>query len=180
MQCNKAGLKCGGYDAPRVFVVSTPDTRRPGYSLKAAATSPPPSALWHRIQRNQVSSSIANLWLLARPEDERRCIDLFWEAYFPTGRPIPPQAIRSYTCTWTETARKLYSEEESLRHALWANCLLVMGSRHGMKWMRKEASVLYGKALSGLRVALGSPQRSRRDALIATVKLLGMFEVCTS
>ncbi|KAK3370527.1 hypothetical protein B0H63DRAFT_422358 [Podospora didyma] len=177
LQCTKAGLKCGGYDAPRVFVVSTPDSRHPGYSLKATTTAPqPPSALWHRIQRNQVSGEIANLRLLARPEEQRRCIHLFWEAYFPSGQPIPLNLIRSYTCTWTETARKLYKEEESLRYALWANCLLVTGNQYGATWMVKEASILYGKALSGLRASLESSQGAKRSALIATVKLLGMFE----
>lgn len=94
------------------------------------------------------------------------------------GRPIPISASRSYTCTWTETARKLYREDDSLRHALWANCLLVTGRRHGAIWMLKEGSRLYGKALAGLRESLGMLQGARRDTLIATVKLLSMFEVC--
>ena len=160
--------------------MSTPKTRYPGYTLRATAASKPQSALWHRIQRNQVSSSITNLWLLARPEDERRCIDLFWEAYFPSGRPIPRKSIRSYTCTWTEMAQRFYREEESLRHASWANCLLATGSKHGVTWMIKEASVLYGKALSGLRASLASSQVAKTCALIATVKFLAIFEVCST
>ena len=89
-------------------------------------------------------------------------------------------ASRSYTCTWTETARKLYREDDSLRHALWANCLLVTGRRHGAVWMLKEGSRLYGKALADLRKSLGMLQGARRDTLIATVKLLSMFEVMRS
>jgi hypothetical protein len=115
--------------------------------------------------------------LLVRPEDERRWIDLFWEAYFPSGRPIPTSASRSYTCTWTETARKSYSEDDSLRYALWANCLLMTGRRHGAVWMLREGSKLYGQALAYLRRSLEMSHGARRDALIATVKLLSLFEV---
>ncbi|KAK0623982.1 hypothetical protein B0T14DRAFT_191973 [Immersiella caudata] len=174
-QCSKAGLQCGSYEPPRVFVVSTPESRYPGYSLKATASPQSPSPLWDRIQHNQFSSELTNLRLLVRPEQEKRCIDLFWEAYFPSGRPIPENAIRSYTCTWTETAQKSYRDEKCLRHAVWANCLLVTGSRHSTEWMVKEASIWYGEALLELRVSLGRP-RGARGALIATVKLLGMFE----
>lgn len=169
-------MACAGYDTQRVFVVSTPSSRRSGYSVPVAPHTSGSS--WQRIQRNQMSSEITNLHLLARPEEERRCIDLFWEVYFPSGRPIPISASRSYTCTWTETARNLYREDNSLRHALWANCLLVTGIRHGAVWMPKEGLNLYGKALADLRKSLGVLQGARRDTLIATVKLLGMFEVC--
>jgi hypothetical protein len=37
---------------------------------------------------------------------------------------------------------------------------------------------MYGKALVGLRRSLGVSSGPRRDASIATVKLLSMFEVC--
>ena len=163
--------------------MSTPRTRHPGYSLRAAAAaSQPPSDLWHRIHHHggQISSETTSLQLLARPEDERRCIASFWEAYFPDGRPIPAGAVRSYTCTWTETARKLFGEEECLRHALWANCLLVTGNREGVEWMLKKAAVMYGKALSGLRASLGTAHGARRNSVVATVKLLEVFEVCGS
>ncbi|KAK4155283.1 Sterigmatocystin biosynthesis regulatory protein [Chaetomidium leptoderma] len=169
-QCQKAGLDCAGYDAPRVFVVSTPSRRHAGYSVSAAAS--------HTTQNQLSSSNVTNtnLRLLSRPEDERRCIDVFWEAYYPSGRPIPVSAWRSYMCAWTETARKLYREDDSLRYALWANCLLITGRRHGEEWMLREGSKVYGKALVDLRRSLGVSHRAKGDALIATVKLLSMFE----
>jgi hypothetical protein len=124
-----------------------------------------------------VAGDITNLHLLARPEYERRCIDLFWEAYFPSGRPLPEAVSRSYTCAWTEAARKLYREDDSLRYALWANCLLMTGRRHGTVWMLREGPKMYGRALADLRKSLGRSQGAKRDASIATVKLLSMFEV---
>ena len=47
--------------------------------------------------------------------------------------------------------------------------------------MLREAKRCYGMALVGLRRSLGrSMHRTRGDAVeVATVKLLGMFEVCT-
>jgi hypothetical protein len=119
----------------------------------------------------------AGLRLLAQPEQERRCVNVFWEAYFPCGQPIPSSASRSYTCSWTDTAQKLYADDDALRHALWANCLLTIGRHHGTLWMLKEAQELYGRALAGVRRQLGTPGGARRDSLIATVKLLSMFEV---
>ena len=155
--------------------MSTPSSRRSGYSVPVAPYSS--GSLRQSIHRNQSSIDTTHFRLLARPEDERRWIDLFWEAYFPSGRPIPTSASRSYTCTWTETARKLYSEDDSLRYALWTNCLLMTGRRHGAVWMLREGSKLYGQALTYLRRSLEMSHGARRDALIATVKLLSLFEV---
>lgn len=126
-----------------------------------------------------MSTETTNLWLLARPEDERRCIDIFWEAFFPSGSPITTDAVRSYTCTWTESARKLYTEDPSLRFSLWANCLLLTGKRHRTTWMLKESLRSYGKALTCLRSSLSMTHAPKRTSLIAAVKLLNMFEVCT-
>jgi len=168
-------LRCGGYDKQPVFVVSTPDTRRAAYSVSINPHTSESS--WQRDRRSQLSTEDTSLRLLARPEDERRCINLFWEAFFPSGSPITTSAIRSYTCTWTESARKLSTEDDSLRYSLWANCLLVMGKRHGTPWMLRESSRSYGKALACLKRSLSMPPLSKRDSLIATVKLLNMFEV---
>lgn len=174
-QCKKAGLLCPGYDAPLTFVVSTPTHRDASY--RAPSSPPTPSGLWDRIQQNQVSSSITNSNLLARPEDEQRCFHLFWEAYFPSGRPIPPTAARSYTCTWTETALMTYRGDDALGYALWANCLLLIGKRHDTEWMIRQAPLAYGKALTSLRRCLATSGGIRGQAVIATVKLLSMFEV---
>lgn len=157
--------------------MSTPRSRRVGYS--AATASRATGSPWQRNSCSEIASDVTNFRLLGRPEYERRCIDLFWEAYFPSGRPLPASVSRSYTCTWTQTARKLYGEDDSLRYALWANCLLLTGRRHGTVWMFKEASRLYGKALVHLRRALRIPNGAMRDTSIATVKLLAMFEVCS-
>ncbi|EAQ93566.1 predicted protein [Chaetomium globosum CBS 148.51] len=174
-QCKRAGLICEGYSAERVFVVSTPRSRQAGYS--ASSTPSSVGFPWQRIiQRNQVSSNITNLRLLARPEDERRCINQFWEAYFPSGQPIPSSAARSYTCTWTETARNFDRGDDCLRYALWANCLLVTGKRHGSVWMLREGSRVYGEALANLRNLLTGTRGLGRGTLIATIKLLSMFE----
>jgi len=154
--------------------VSTPSSRHNGYRVPLADA---PTTPRHHLHPNQPSSEISHPRLLTRPEEERRCIDLFWEAYFPSGRPIPMSSSRSYTCTWTVTARELYQGNDSLRHALWANCLFVTGKRHDATWMLKEGSRLYGKALAELGQSLGVLRGARRDALIATVKLLTMFEV---
>ncbi|KAK4223214.1 Sterigmatocystin biosynthesis regulatory protein [Podospora fimiseda] len=180
-QCKKAGIECGGYDTPRVFVVSTPTTRRAGYrsTPQGAAVSS-----WQRgggasgssNTQVTVANTLTNTRLLGRPEAERRCIDLFWEGYFPTGKPIPAPFSKSYTCSWTGTAQKLYAQDDSLRFALWANALLMTGRREGTEWMLREGSKMYGKALAGLRKSLESPQGAKRDAVIATVKLVSMFE----
>ena len=60
---------------------------------------------------------------------------------------------------------------------MWANCLTVTGERHVVAWMREEGLKMYGKALKELGRCLGTSKGLKKDALIATVKLLGMFEV---
>ena len=158
-------------------MVSTPSRRRAGYSL--SASSPGSGSTWPRSQYNQILKEATAFKLLARPEHERRCIDLFWEAYFPSGQPLPTEVSRSYTCGWTETAQKFYREDDSLRFSLLANCLFLTGRRHGVVWMLRDGLQMYGKALVSLRGSIGTPNRARRDSIIATVKLLTMFEVST-
>ncbi|KAK1751951.1 Sterigmatocystin biosynthesis regulatory protein [Echria macrotheca] len=173
-QCTKAGLTCAGYSTPPTFVISTPTSRQAGYRVTTPNTRS--SGLWDCIARNQVFSDITNPRLLTRPEEERRCIDLFWEAYFPSGKPIPSDSARSYTCTWTEVARNLYRDDDALRYALWANCLLLTGKRHGVEWILRESSRVYGKALTLLRGALERSSGTNTRVHVATVKLLSMFE----
>ncbi|KAH6616013.1 hypothetical protein B0J18DRAFT_294321 [Chaetomium sp. MPI-SDFR-AT-0129] len=216
-QCNRAGLTCAGYTTERVFVISTPMSRKAGYRADLA---PGPPASRSRTPHPQAHITLNNdsnalntpnptyspstsytttHRLLSRPEEEHRCIDLFWEAYFPTGRPIPSSVVRSFTCAWTETARTLYRDNGCLKYALWANCLFVTaglqkprrrdrgeeggGGRRGdeVEWMKREASKSYGRSLADLRRSLMVTQQGpgRRDALIATMKLLSMFEALT-
>ncbi|KAK4141925.1 uncharacterized protein C8A04DRAFT_13701 [Dichotomopilus funicola] len=172
-QCNRAGLTCAGYTTDRVFVISTPTSRKAGYRADLA----PGQA----ASRSLSTSYTTTHRLLSRPEEEHRCINLFWEAYFPTGRPIPSSVVRSFTCAWTETARTLYRDNGCLKYALWANCLFVTAGGDEVEWMRREASKSYGRSLADLRRSLMVPQQgpARRDALIATMKLLSMFEALT-
>ncbi|KAL2264576.1 hypothetical protein VTJ83DRAFT_7086 [Remersonia thermophila] len=205
-QCLNAGLPCGGYDAPRVFVVSTPQNRRSGYSVSvsasAAGRSAPARPTSGRASAPGAPSSVSpssgltalrpaalalsNHHLLTQPATEQRCFDLFWEAYFPAGAPLPAFVVRSYTCTWTETARRLHGQDDALRYALWANCLLAMASGRtggrqpllgaGVEWMAREGHGMYGRALACFRSSLGSPRGVKKEAALATVKLLGLFE----
>jgi len=173
------GVPCGGYGSERVFVVSTPTRRKSSYNATDSSRSGHVSSVrsGSREDGDLEPTDLAKLQLLARPEEERRCIDLFWEAYFPSRLPIPPSHARSYTCTWTDTAREFYREDEPLRYALWANCLLITGKRHdAASWMLHEGPKLYGLALAGVRRLLAR-HGVRRDTLIATVKLLSTFEV---
>ncbi|KAM7186037.1 Sterigmatocystin biosynthesis regulatory protein [Rhypophila sp. PSN 637] len=196
-QCKKHGLECGGCENQRVFVVSTPDVRQPGYSVPPSTVDSSGTSSsqkqrfsglqsWsrarliktdHRRQsHNHATSTATNFQQLSRPEDERRCIDLFWKTYFPSGRPIPHSVIRSYTCTWTETAQNTWQDDDSLRYALWANSLLMMGRQHKEEWMVRESSKMYGRALENLRKSLSMSHSVKKEASIATVKLLSMFE----
>lgn len=177
MRCRKAGLTCGGYLAENIFVVSTPSRRQIGYS--ATDTTQTSSVPWqyHHWEPRHMQSQATSLHILARPAEERRYIDHFWEAYFPSGRPIPRSASRSYCCTWTATVRNLYDFDDSLRYALQANCLMLLGRSNGQRWMLREGSKLYGRALTCFRASLGRSQGANKDAAIATVKLLCMFEV---
>ncbi|KAK4123112.1 hypothetical protein N657DRAFT_718339 [Parathielavia appendiculata] len=123
-QCVKAGLKCTGHDTRRVFVVITPGCRQAGYRARAGART----------------LGITDPSLLARPEDERSIINLSREAFYPAGRPLPASAVRSYTCTWAETVRKI-------RHG-------------GVERMFREPSTLYRKA----SCALSPPGNERQLA----------------
>ena len=115
--------------------------------------------------------------MLTRSAHESQYLDLFWEAYLPNGRPVPERLLRNFTCCWTEVARKLYTEDDCLRYALWANCLGNLHVRGGDRWLEAESIKLYGKALAALSGALQVPERAKSDALLVAVKLLGLFEV---
>ena len=123
------------------------------------------------------SSEFAPSRALTRTAHESQTLDLFWEAYLPNGRPVPERLLRNFTCCWTEVARKLYTEDDCLRYALWANCLGNLHVRGGGPWLEAESIKLYGKALAALSGALQVPEKAKSDALLVAVKLLGLFEV---
>jgi hypothetical protein len=102
---------------------------------------------------------------------------LFWEAYFPHGRSVPPNLARTHSCGWTEVAQRLCTKNESVRLALLANALRTVGSRDGKPWVVMEGLKLYSLSLRKLVASLRTLDKSNHDSLLITAKLLGTFEV---
>ncbi|OJD37392.1 c6 zinc finger domain protein [Diplodia corticola] len=169
-QCLKSGLQCGGYDRQRIFINHTaaqPST--------LAAVAPPTrcSAVAPPVQSVEILLPDA----LTRTAYELKSLGLFWEAYLPQGMPFTAASAQLTTGAWLRIVDSIYHREPSLKHALLAMSLAVIGRQRDDAWMLSQGYASHGAALREMSQALQIPARAPRDELVAASKLMGLFEI---
>lgn len=71
----------------------------------------------------------------------------------------------------------LSMREEALRQTIFAIGLVTLGKESNDKVVLRKGRVLYGKALGELGASLQSPGERTIEALLATTRLMGLFEI---
>lgn len=71
----------------------------------------------------------------------------------------------------------LSRREEALRQTILAIGLVTLGKGSNDQTVVRQGQALYGKAMQEVGVALHSPQRQKSEALLATARLLGLYEI---
>lgn len=67
--------------------------------------------------------------------------------------------------------------EEALRQTIFAVGLVMLGKGSNDQSIIRKGRVLYGKALQELGLAVQDPQRRTIEALLATTRLMGLYEI---
>ncbi|KAL1626316.1 hypothetical protein SLS56_006984 [Neofusicoccum ribis] len=112
---------------------------------------------------------------LARSALESKSLGLFWEAYFPGGKPFTSADARFTTGSWLTTLDASYQREAALKHALFAVSLGTLGRRQGDIQMMTQGLAFHGRALRDMARAVQSPERAWRDELLAAAKLMSIL-----
>lgn len=68
-------------------------------------------------------------------------------------------------------------QEAALRQTISAVGLITLGKGSNNQTVLRKGRVLYGQALQELGLALQSPQRRSSEALLATTRLMGIYEI---
>ncbi|KAK4208330.1 c6 zinc finger domain protein [Rhypophila decipiens] len=167
-QCRRAGIECAGYVRSRAFINMTDATGSLSHgrvTVAARATS-------------MSHSTVALPDDLARAAYEVRYLELFWDAYMPLKSNLGGVEHVTYVNPpWADAANDLYPADEALRTALLALGLRTIGRRDGHQWMVNEGLGAYVRSLRHVSKQLRQAQGWKSDALLATSKVLGLYEL---
>ncbi|KAK7728190.1 hypothetical protein SLS57_002660 [Botryosphaeria dothidea] len=114
---------------------------------------------------------------LTRSAYESKSLGLFWELYLPYGQNFTSAQGQFTTGSWLRIVDSIYHREDTLKQALLAMSLGIVGQRHGDTWMTQQGFATHGRALREMSRAVESPERSRRDELLAAARLMALFEI---
>lgn len=71
----------------------------------------------------------------------------------------------------------LSTQEKALRQTIFAVGLVTLGKGSNDQVVLRKGRMLYGKALKELGVSLQAPERRAIEALLATTRLMGLYEI---
>lgn len=152
-----------------------------GYSAAHGSSSEPrrekPSPV--RGDVDPVNLNLSQLGGLGRIAYEENILGLFWEVFYPQGGIFISGVSKSVGGCMPE-AQQLYRDDGTLRTALLATSLCVIGRRDDKPWMMQEGSRLYGRALRDINISLGNHTRARQDSFFLAIKVLRLYEVSSN
>ena len=151
-RCKKSGLACIGYDV-HVFVNTT------ATSTGVAVT------------RSDFEVTLRHSFNLAAYEEQY--LGLFWDIYLPGAS---PPAIGSWG-SWVTVARDISSNNDAVRKALLAVCMILVGQNDAKPWMAHESLKLYTSALDNVRNSLSYTSTWYSDATLVASRALSAYEV---
>ncbi|KAF4541032.1 C6 zinc finger domain containing protein [Lasiodiplodia theobromae] len=173
-QCLKSGLECGGYDRQRIFINHTSTAQ----SCALTTVAPPTRRI--PVESSERAAKPLEIVLpdaLTRTAYELKSLGMFWEAYLPQGVPFTSANAQFTTGSWLGIIDSIFHREDCLKHALLAMSLATVGRQRGDPWMVNQGYASHGKSLREMAYALQSPERVKKDELVAASKLMGLFEI---
>lgn len=78
---------------------------------------------------------------------------------------------------FTKLLVTLSMREEALRQTMFAVGLVTLGKGSNDQIVLRKGRVMYGKALQELGLSLQNPNRRAIEALLATTRLMGLYEI---
>jgi hypothetical protein len=165
-QCKRGKLVCGGYNSTATFIV-----------YKPPHSTPVPAQNVTGLGRNPSPVSIATK-SLDRTASQARILDDFWESFFP--KCLRPTTNGSdYLDEWAYFIKTSYDAKSSAKIALLATGLAALGLRTGERRYQVAAMEAYSRALMDVNRALQDSERCKSVNVLATCKILALYEVYT-
>jgi hypothetical protein len=114
---------------------------------------------------------------LSRSTFQLRVIDEYWQIFFPKvafsqATSLPTELMGS----WAFVVQQSYMEKSLVKTALLAVTLANLSRRSGDKSLGVGAIEAYSTALREVNSSLQDQKRRRSDVLLATIKLLALYE----
>ncbi|KAI0020198.1 hypothetical protein F4780DRAFT_384331 [Xylariomycetidae sp. FL0641] len=174
-QCLNAGLECGGYQRQRVFLNRNQETEASAsvVSYRRSHSSSPPG------RRSSSPPNIVLPYSMARSAYTDKYISLFLADYLPTGRsPSTTTLLAADSLSgWINIICNLHTSSPTVQLALLSLSLSSVGRRDGDFNITTQGFMCYNLAVRELSKALHNPKKADDDSMLATTKLLSLFEI---
>uniref|UniRef100_A0A0B7KI89 Zn(2)-C6 fungal-type domain-containing protein n=1 Tax=Bionectria ochroleuca TaxID=29856 RepID=A0A0B7KI89_BIOOC len=191
-QCRRAGVECGGYGKPWIFVNSTVEQddgivlelRKKSYSMELEPVPKPTSRPLERRFINAIKAQINGRPVvlpqsLNRTSYEEIFVESFWSTYLPSpGAHSSKEAVLYNTSDWIHVVRDLYRDNGPLRMIFLANCVALKGFEDNKQWLVEKSHQMHGRALNAIARSLCHPDAYKSDAVLAAARMLILFEIC--
>ncbi|KAF2817594.1 uncharacterized protein BDZ99DRAFT_19666 [Mytilinidion resinicola] len=177
-QCIRSKVMCGGYNRDLTIIQHNPSIpvprSRTDLSRRTAAKPRPDQTALHLRAVSSFEPLPQNLGCSAF---ETKTFELFWTDFLPRDHRCSTQHYGIPAVTqWAKAIEKYSPGCEVLRSAFRAVSTSRIGLTSGNAAMTQQAIELYGRALAQVNRALRDPQQVGRVELVASCKLLAMFE----
>jgi hypothetical protein len=172
--CVKGKFVCGGYQRDIIVVEVSTDGR-------GQYKPPQRMEVQRQDQLYEVSISDVRSRDLNRTIFEIEVFEAFWAIYLPKDVllgpvvrfPNAPNAVER----WARWTQSLTATSDTVRCALLALTVAKLGRARQDQAMVRQGLELYGKSLSQVVGELKTPSRVDRAEMIATCRLLALYEV---
>ena len=169
-QCLERNIICGGYDSDRMFITSKYERSAPQGDTRPLSVRGPTmdlvavTASTYRV----IPPSLAETAFTTKGMEA--VFDLF-PAHQDAGGAL--QVINQFS----KLLATLCMREEALRQTIFAFGLVTLGKESNDQVVVRKGRMLYGKALQELGASLQNPHRRTIEALLATTRLMSLYEI---
>jgi hypothetical protein len=169
-QCQKSKLVCGGYENSLTFVPFDPQrsTRPP---LVPAQEEPSLGCGASVVALTRQFNS------LNQTAFESRVLDDYWEIYFPKVNFAQQAAQFDELGSWVFSIQRSYPDEHVVKTSMLAVGFASLARRSGEKRFSVAAMESYSRVLLEVNRSLQDAERWKKDSVLATCKLLALYEV---
>lgn len=166
-QCQKARKVCRGYNRARTFINKVIQIQCDDSDSSSSSASSPERSIESTFTKDLMQSAHENKYL-----------GYFWQTYFPNGKPIPIEIINSGLGGWMHHVQSLCAIDNITKNCLLALSVSTLAAQDDCTtWMKVLGRRLYTSALQSVAEKVQCPRTRQADSLLASVRLLGLYEV---
>ncbi|KAJ4985744.1 C6 zinc finger domain protein [Stagonosporopsis vannaccii] len=167
-QCCERNIKCGGYDTDRVFITSK--YASPSTIVKRPAESPV-------LTKDLVAVTACTYQTIPESFAQSAFNAKGMEAAFELFPVQGSGGALSTKIQFSTLLPALTMGDEALRQMVFAVGLVTLGKGSNNEVILRKGRTMYGKALHELGSSLQNPRKQTIEALLATTRLMGLYEI---